>query len=128
MQESPRNIQERTFNFGVMVIEFVNQIPRTLAGETLARQLIRSGISIGANMQEADGAESKKDFIHKVSVAYKEARESRHWLATLQATVMKNNANLDALWSESDEIVRILFTILNNARQSSIRSTYRKDK
>jgi four helix bundle protein len=119
-----RDIQERTFNFGVQVIELVDRIPRTVAGEVLAKQLIRSGTSVGSNMQEADGAESKKDFIHKVAVAYKEARESRHWLATLQATIMKHDAQVSTLWKESDEIVRILFAILNSARQSPNRPGY----
>jgi four helix bundle protein len=92
-------------------------MPRTLAGETLARQLIRSGLSVGANVQEADGAESKRDFIHKISIAYKEARESRHWLATIRATVLKEDPEVIALWQEADELVRILFTIIKNARQ-----------
>ena len=77
-------------------------------------------------MQEADGAESKKDFIHKVSISYKEARESRHWLATIHATVMKNDAEVQILWQESDEIVRVLFAILKNARQSPNRPRHSK--
>ena len=120
----PRDIQERTFAFGVRVVELIDRMPRTLAGETIAKQLIRSGTSVGSNMQEADGAESKKDFIHKVSVAYKEVRESRHWLATIRATIMKEDAEVIALWQESDELVRILFAILRNARQSPDRPHY----
>ena len=69
-------------------------MPRKLSAEILAKQLARSGLSVGANMQEADGAESKDDFIHKVSVAYKEARESRHWLKTIRETVMKGDAEV----------------------------------
>lgn len=69
-------------------------------------------------MQEADGAESKRDFIHKVSIAYKEARESRHWLATLQATLMKDNSEVATLWQEADELVRILYAILQKAKRS----------
>lgn len=118
MGRTPQDIQKRTFDFGVRVVELVDRMPRTLSGELLAKQLLRSGTSVGANMQEADGAESKKDFIHKVSIAYKEARESRHWLATIQATIMKEDAEVSALWKESDELVRILFTILRNSRQA----------
>ncbi len=118
MGRTPQDIQKRTFDFGVRIIELVDRMPRTLSGETLAKQLIRSGTSISANMQEADGAESKKDFIHKVSIAYKEARESRHWLATIRVTIMKEDAEASTLWQESDELVRIIFTILRNSRQS----------
>jgi len=124
VKRSPQDIQKRTFDFGVKVIELVDRLPRTLAADTLARQLIRSGTSVGSNMQEADGAESKKDFIHKVSISYKEARESRHWLATIRATILKDSVEVNALWQESDEIVRILFTILNNSRQSPNRPRY----
>jgi four helix bundle protein len=118
MGRAPQDIQKRTFDFGVRVVELVDRMPRMLSGELLAKQLLRSGTSVGANMQEADGAESKKDFIHKVSIAYKEARESRHWLATIQATIMKEDTEVFALWKESDELVRILFTILRNSRQT----------
>jgi len=116
MGRAPQDIQKRTFDFGVRVVELVDRMPRTLSGELLAKQLLRSGTSVGANMQEADGAESKKDFIHKVSIAYKEARESRHWLATIQATIMKEDTEIFTLLTESDELVRILFTILRNSR------------
>jgi four helix bundle protein len=72
-------------------------------------------------MQEADGAETKRDFIHKVSIAYKEARESRYWLSMIQASIMKDDPDVAVLQRETDEIVRILFTILNNARQAANR-------
>ena len=60
MGATPRNIQERTFEFGVRVIRLVDRLPRTIAGMKIGQQLIESGTSIGANMQEADAAESKK--------------------------------------------------------------------
>ena len=121
---TPQDIQKRTFDFGVQVIKLVNRMPRTLSGEILARQLIRSGTSVGANMQEADGAETKKDFVHKTSIAYKEARESRHWLATIRATELKGDTEVSKLWQEADELVRILFTILKNSRQSPNRPSH----
>ena len=116
--KTPQDIQQRTFDFGVRIVDLVDRLPRTLATESIARQLIRSGTSVGANMQEADGAESKADFIHKVSIAYKEARESRHWLATLKETKMKSDVETTGLWAESDELVKILYTIIRNSRNS----------
>lgn len=124
--KSPTDVQQRTFDFGVRVINLVDRLPRMLSVEILAKQLMRSGTSVGANMQEADGAETKEDFIHKVSIAYKEARESRHWLATIKATKMKGDPETLALWKESDELVRILFAILRNSRSSSNRPPYAK--
>ncbi|NJN43660.1 MAG: four helix bundle protein [Anaerolineae bacterium] len=68
-KKEPQDIQARTFEFGVRIVDLADRIPRTLAGEVLARQLARSGLSVGANVEEADGAESKNDFIHKMSIA-----------------------------------------------------------
>jgi four helix bundle protein len=125
-KKSPQDIQERTFKFGVRVVNLVERMPRKLSAEVLAKQLMRSGLSVGANMQEADGAESKDDFIHKVSVAYKEVRESRHWLKTIQETVMKGDEEVAELWKEADELVRILFAILRKARLSDERPSHTK--
>ncbi len=112
------DIQKRTFDFGVRIIKFVDRLPRTLAGMEVGRQVLRSGTSIGANMEEANGAKSKSDFIHKVCIAYKEARETRFWLATIQAAILPDSAEVAGLHKECDEIVRILFTIRKTARTS----------
>ena len=65
----PFDIQERTFQFGVRIIKFVDKLPRTLSATEIGRQLLKSGTSIAANMEEAKGAESKNNFIHKVGIA-----------------------------------------------------------
>ena len=118
MQNRDIDIQDRTFKFGVQIIKFVDKLPRTLSATELGKQLLRSGTSIAANMEEANGAESKSDFIHKVSVAYKEARESRMWLGMIQAALLPNVAEVRELYTECDEIVRILFAILRKARSN----------
>jgi len=114
------DIQDRTFKFGVRIIKFVDKLPRSLSAVELGRQLLRSGTSIAANMEEANGAESKSDFIHKVSIAYKEARETRLWLGMMKAAELSNAAEVKELYTESDELVRILFAILRKARSSRI--------
>ena len=80
-ERSPTDIQQRTFEFAKQIVLLVDRLPRTLAATEIGRQMLRSGTSVGANMQEADAAESRSDFIHKVSIALKEARETRYWLA-----------------------------------------------
>ena len=112
------DIQKRTFDFGVRIIKFVDRLPRTLAARELGRQVLRSGTSVAANMEEANGAESKQDFIHKVSIAYKEARETRTWLGLIREAILPNDAEVVALYNECDEIVRILYAILNKARST----------
>ncbi|HTP08341.1 MAG TPA: four helix bundle protein [Anaerolineae bacterium] len=114
------DIQDRTFKFGVRIIKFVDKLPRSLSAVELGRQLLRSGTSIAANMEEANGAESKSDFIHKVSIAYKEARETRLWLGMMKAAELSNAAEVKELYTESDELVRILFASLRKARSSRI--------
>lgn len=117
-QRSPTDIQKRTFDFGVRVIRLVDKLPRTLAAMEIGKQLLRSGTSVGANVQEADAAESHSDFIHKMSIALKEARESRHWLSLIDATILQNTEEVKALIQESIELTKILFTIIANARKA----------
>ncbi len=111
------DIQERTFKFAVRVVKLLNRLPRTTAGFEIGKQVVRSATSIGSNVEEADAAESKQDFIHKMSIAHKETRETRYWLRIVRAALLDDD-ELRALIQESDELVRILYTIVENARQS----------
>ena len=111
------DIQERTFKFAVRVVKLLNRLPRTTAGFEIGKQVVRSAMSIGSNVEEADAAESKQDFIHKMSIAHKETRETRYWLRIIRAALLDDD-ELRALIQESDELVRILYTIVENARQS----------
>ena len=111
------DIQERTFEFAVQVVKLVNRLPRTVAGIEIGKQVVRSATSIGANVEEADAAESKRDFVHKMSIAHKEARETRYWLRIIRAALFDDD-KVQVLIQESDELVRVLYTIVKNARQS----------
>jgi four helix bundle protein len=80
--------------------------------------LIGSGTPVGANVEEAHGGESKKDFAHKMGIAEKEARESRYWFRIVKATLV-DDAEVDALIQEADELVRILATIIQKTRRAT---------
>jgi four helix bundle protein len=108
------NIRERTFCFGVRIVKMVNRLPHTTAGFALGNQVIRSGTAIGANVEEADASESKADFIHKMKIALKEAQETRYWLRTIIESEMLTDQETRSLFKESDEIVRIIHTIIKN--------------
>jgi len=114
---SPTDIQQRTFNFAKRIVKLVDMLPRTLAATEIGRQMLRSGTSVGANVEEADAAESRSDFIHKLSIALKEARETRYWLSLVDSTILSNNLEVHALIQESTELTKILFTIIANARK-----------
>ena len=114
-------IQERTLEFGVRMLKFADKLPKTVGGAVITKQLIRSGTSIGANMEEADGAASKNDFINKVTIARKESRETHYWLQLIKkAELIHNKDNVDELNRlivESDEIKRVLSAIINKAKE-----------
>src|SRR6266404_3857231 len=74
------NIADRSLDLAVRVMRLVEALPKSLGGKHVAGQLLRSGTSAGAHYEEARGAESRADFIHKLGVAWKETRESFYWL------------------------------------------------
>ncbi len=115
-QQSPKDIHKRTFDLAIRIVKMVDHLPRTLSGIEIGKQVLRSGTSVGANVQEADAAESKKDFIHKMGIARKEAQETRFWLGIIQTAILPNDAEVAALWKECDELARILYAIIKNTR------------
>jgi four helix bundle protein len=114
-----QDIRERTFNFAVRIVNLANHIPQTNAGKVLARQLVRSGTSIGANTEEAVAAYSKDDFIFKSNVALREARETHYWLKLLQATKTISPNRLSPIIDEAEQIKKILGSIVSRAKGKS---------
>ena len=82
----------------------------------LSRQILRSGTSIGANIEEADGRISKSDFSYKISVAYKEAKETHYWLRLLRETDYLHVKLYDSLIADCNEICKLLYSILKTTR------------
>jgi four helix bundle protein len=114
-------IKDRALEFGVKILKFADRLPKSPAGSVIMKQLIRAGTSIGANMEEADGAASKKDFINKVLIARKEARETRYWLLLIEKAELIHNVNnkqeLEKLIKEAYELMKILSSIVNKAKE-----------
>jgi four helix bundle protein len=78
--EKPRDISERTQSFAVRIVKLVNAMPKSIVGLAIARQLIRSGTSIGANVHEARGSSSRKEYCRRMKIAQSEAQETLYWL------------------------------------------------
>ena len=114
-----RDIQERTFNFGVRIIKLVGSLPNSKIGGVIGKQVLRSGTSIGANVEEADAAYSKEDFIYKINIALKEARETHYWLRMIKASDMVNPQRLESILAEAEELKKILGSIASKARGTS---------
>jgi four helix bundle protein len=109
-------LEERTITFAVSVIEFVSLMPRSDAASVVGRQLLRCATSVGANYREANRAESKPDFIHKTSLAQKEAAETDYWLQICLRAKLGQLAAAERLAIEARELLAIFTTINRKAK------------
>ncbi|NMB80837.1 MAG: four helix bundle protein [Ignavibacteria bacterium] len=109
-------IKEKTFAFALMIIELYQKLVKTNEF-ILSKQLLRSGTSIGANVEEATAAQTKRDFITKMSIASKEARETKYWLRLLNESKLTNE-NLSIQLKEIDEIINIITAIVKTSQTS----------
>ncbi len=101
-------ILEKSYAFAVRVVRLYQYLSREQKEFVLSKQVLRSGTSIGANLEEADGAISKKEFFHKVTIAFKEAKETRYWLRLLRETDYLPDKLYNSLFNDIIEIIRIL--------------------
>jgi len=104
-------IQQKSFAFAVRIVNLYKNLIYEKKEFVLSKQLLRSGTSIGANVEESIGGQSDKDFISKISITYKEARETIYWLKLLQATDFLTQQQADSLLNDADEICKILASI-----------------
>jgi four helix bundle protein len=110
-------VLEKSFNFSIRIIKLFKHIKQKDRDiEPLLKQVLRSGTSIGANITEAQGAITKKDFINKLHVALKEARETEYWLELLKATNYLTTDEFDNINSDSKEIIKLLTSILKSLK------------
>lgn len=112
------DLEERTAVFGESIIDFVNHTRNTITSTPLLKQLVRSGTSVGANYCEADCAESKKDFVHKIGICKKEAKETKHWLRMTAKAIPESATEARLLWSEADQLQRIFITIITRTKEN----------
>ncbi len=110
-QNNKFDLEERTAKFGENVILFCRTIPISIITSPLISQLIKCATSIGANYCEADDAESKLDFKHKIGICKKEARETKHFLRMLATALPGRNNEISPLWLEAKELNLILNAI-----------------
>ncbi len=113
------DLEERTAAFGETVIRFARTIPENSVTRPLLSQLVRASTSVGANYCEADDAESKKDFRHKIGICRKEAREAKHWLRMLVAAVPEVKADARTYWQEAKELNLIFSAIIRSTDSGS---------
>jgi len=112
------DISERLLNFGVRVLRLVQALPKNAAGRHVSGQFVRCGTSAGANYEEARGAESRADFIHKLGITWKETRESWYWLRLIHRSALVKPERVEELIQEADELSAILAKSLTTARRN----------
>ena len=111
---NPNIIKEKTYKFALNILKIYQQMIKQNEF-ILSKQLVRSGTSIGANTEEATAAQSRKDFISKMSISSKEARETNYWLRLLRDSQLCEGIDYTDLIEESEEIIAILTSIVKTA-------------
>ena len=111
-EERVYDLEERTAQFGENIIDFAKTLPKNLINNQLIGQIVRSAASIGANYMEADGAESKKDFRHKIAICKKESKETKHWLRMILRANPNKKDQCTKLSNEAQELALIFSSIL----------------
>jgi four helix bundle protein len=104
-------IQEKSFAFAIRIVKAYQILTSRRKEFVLSKQLLRSGTSIGANIEEAIGAQSRADFLAKLSIGYKEAREAQFWIRLLSATDYLTEVEQISLLNDLDQILKILTSI-----------------
>ena len=110
------DLKERTAKFGEKVIEFCKKVPRGPITDPLIIQLIKAGTSTGANYCEADDAESKKDFKHKIGICKKETSESKHFTRMIIVAVPRLKEEGEVLWQEAKTLNLIFNSIYRKVK------------
>jgi four helix bundle protein len=107
----------RLLDFTVQVINLVRDLPRNAVGQHIGHQLLRAASSPGANYEEACGAESRRDFCHKMGIVLKELKESRYWLRLAQRVALIQSASrFDPLLEEAEQLIAIFAKSISTAR------------
>jgi four helix bundle protein len=114
-----KNIAERTIDYAFLIVKLYRELEKDSVGRILGRQLLRCGTSIGANVHEAQGGQSKADFIAKISISHKETRETLYWLRLIQESGIASSARIVEVLEETKQLIKILSSILITSKNSS---------
>lgn len=115
--EKENIVQKKSFDFAVKVAKVAYQIQNERREFDLSRQIIRSGTSIGANIEESMGGSSDKDFLHKISISYREARETEYWVRLLFEVDLISINTKNELLSDIQELLRLLGSIRKTMKE-----------
>lgn len=109
-------LADKSYQLALQIVNVYKELTNSKKEYILSKQLLRSGTFIGANIAEANGAISNADFSAKISIAYKESLETKYWLSLLKDSDYLNLIEFDKLYSNTDKLSKILFSILKKTR------------
>ncbi len=112
--EKPNPARDKSYSFALHIISLYKQLVENQKEFVLSQQLVRSGTSIGANVEEAIGAQSKREFAAKMSIAYKECRETHYWLRLLRDSGYLETQQSETILNECDELCKIIGSIVRS--------------
>jgi four helix bundle protein len=118
MKETP--IKTKSYAFAIRIVRLFQWLCEHKNERILSRQILRCGTSIGANIEEASGSYSEKEFLSKLQIAFKEALETRYWLRLLHDTEYIGQPSFDSIYSDCDELVRLLSATTKTLREKSL--------
>lgn len=117
MSDQTNDLRERTTNFALRIVRLYSTLPKSVAAQTLGKQVLRSGTSVGAQFRESQRAKSDADFINKLEGCLQEADETAYWLELLVRSEIVSANKLESLRKETDEIIAILVTIVTKVKK-----------
>lgn len=118
MRQKDNPLQNKSYTFSLRIVKLYKYLTETKKEYTLSKQILRSGTSIGANIEEGLGGQSKKDFIAKLSISYKESRETNYWLRILKDTEYISQKEFNSIILDLDEIQKLLVSIIKTSKEN----------
>lgn len=109
-------ILDKSYDFAVRIVRVYQHLSHEKKEFVLSEQVLRSGTSIGANVEEAVGGSSKKDFLFKMKLAYKEARETSYWLRLLKDTDFIDEKGFDSIHDDCEELLKLVYSIIKSSK------------
>lgn len=114
----PNIIEEKSYQFAIKIVNLYKKLSKEPKEYVMGRQILKCGTSIGANVAEALGSISKREFVMKIQISYKEAHETKYWLRILHDTNHIDSEMFKSLFADIEEIIRILLAILKSSKKS----------
>ncbi len=118
MSAKPEGLEERLLDFAARTIKMGAKLPKSAVGKHISLQVVRSATSSGANYEESRGAESKKDFVHKLGICLKELRETRYWLKIIAKAELAPASRMKGIIQEADELCKIVGKSIVTAKRN----------